>query len=137
MSDNFLKSFEGWDSPYLGRLSLDSRAGDKIVTDDPSRGVVVIEKNTILNITALYQQIVKVCRESSGESAYIRRTVARLEDGNEIDIAEPMALDAGLVETGIDTSMCAACEMKITSPVDLQLHEGKAYHRYCLQEVDD
>lgn len=136
MNDDFLKSLEGWESPYLGKLSLDSRTGDQVVPDDPQRGVLIVEDNTIVNIKALYHQVLKV-KAISGESAYVRRTVARLEDDNELDIAEPIALDTDLVETGIDTSKCAACEMKIASPTDMQLYEGKAYHSYCLLEVDD
>ena len=136
MSDDFLKSLEGWDSPYFGKLSLEARSGDQIVPEDRSKRIIVVQDNTIVSIKALYHQILKVNDASSGESAYVRRTVGRLENGNEIDVAEPMALDAGLVETGVDTSKCAACEMKILNAIDLKIYEGKAYHSYCLEDND-
>lgn len=130
-----MKSLEGWDSPYLGKLSLEARSGDQIIPEDSSNGVIVVKDNTIVSIKALYHQILKVS-QISGESAYVRRTVAKLENGNEIDISEPIALDADLVDTGIDTSKCSACLMKIL-PADLEILEGKAYHSYCLDEVNE
>jgi hypothetical protein len=136
MSDELLKSLEGWESPYLGRISLESRPGDQVDPEDPNRNqILIIDDNTIITIKSMYHQVLKVHERSSGKAAYLRRTVGRLEDGKEIDLAEPMALDADLVETGIDTSKCAACGLRIDA-LDLQFHEGKAYHSYCLVEVE-
>lgn len=137
MSNEFLKALEGWKSPFLGRLSVDSEVGEQVVSEDLSLGAIVIDSNATVPIKELFHQVLKVRQITSGKSAYLRRTVARLENGNEIDIAEPMALDTELVETGIDTSKCAACELKIVSPTDLQIHEGRAYHSYCLTEPEE
>ena len=130
-----LDKLSGFKSPYLGRINLDAQRGDWISGETNDEPVLLVLNVETVKVNAIKIQIVKLADEDTDEEAYVRRTVAELENGNEMDIAEPVGLDAQLCETGIDTSKCDACGSLLTA-VDLVILDGKAYHKYCLEDGD-
>jgi len=131
---SFLKSLEGAKSPYYGQITMAAKRGDYVVAiDEPGCPMLDILDSHLTEIKAIYVQVVKVSDSDTGEAAYVRRIVADIGDGREMDIVDPVALDADLTETGVDTSICAACGLPLDA-YDLRIHDGLAYHKFCMSD---
>jgi hypothetical protein len=128
---NLLKSLEGINSPYYGHMTLGTQRGDAVVPEDSKFPAIRVMDSHLTDVESIHLQVLKV-ENPEGEKAYLRRIVAKLPDGREMDIVDPVALDADLTETGIDTSKCEACGLPL-DPLDLKMVDGKPYHRYCLE----
>jgi len=132
-----LELLEGIKSPYYGRVTMGAEKGDVISPEDPKHPQLEVLFNSLTPIKALFVQVLKVRDPESGESAYVRRIVADIGDGREMDIADPVPLDADIAETGIDTTTCAAgCGMHLDA-YDMVIIDGKAYHKFCVDSVED
>ncbi len=134
MSD-FVKSLNGFKSPYYNRIPLGAERGDAIIPEDQDAPEIQITENHVTGVKRLNLQVVKVINKETGEQAYVRRIVAELDNGNEMDITDPVSLNAELAETGIDTTKCAACMLPLDA-YDVCLHDRKAYHNYCMEEEE-
>ena len=130
---SFLKSLEGIKSPYYGRFKLDTKRYDVIMPEENSEhpAIEVVESH-VQKIKALYVQVIKVCDSETGEMAYVRRIVADVGEDREMDITDPVSIDAELTETGIDTKTCAAGCGLVLDAYDLVIINGKAYHKFCV-----
>lgn len=134
---SLLELLEGVKSPYYGRVTMGAEKGSVVTPEDPKYPKLEVVVSSVTEIKALFVHVVKVVDPETGESAYIRRIVADIGDGREMDIADPISLDAELTETGIDTTTCAAgCGMHLDA-CDMVIVEGKAYHRFCIDSDDD
>lgn len=129
--EKFLKSLEGIRSPYYGQITTGSKRGDVVISDDEKFPPLEIVDSHVEPVKSISMHVVKVQNPETGEQAYIRRMAADMGDGREIDIVDPISMDAQLTETGIDTTKCAACLMKLDG-YDLLVQNGKAYHKYCM-----
>ncbi len=136
MSKTLLERLEGVESPYFGAFTIASKANDFVTGDDAGAPILRVVKSDIQKITAIHFQVLKVSDDNTSETAYLRRFVVELEKGGEIDLVDPMVMDASVAETGIDTSKCEACTLKIDA-TDLVIQEGSAYHNYCLESDGD
>jgi len=132
----FADTLEGAKSPYYGQITIASERGDVIVPDDQKFPPLVIDDSHLTAVKSLHIQVVKVRDPVSDESAYVRRIVAEMDNGHEMDITDPVSQDADLAEFGVDTTKCGACGLPLDAS-DLVLHEGGAYHNYCMVETEE
>jgi hypothetical protein len=119
------------DSPY--DFSLDLEQG-RVLEGDSEYPDLEIEDVKTSAVKEVKVQVFRL-KETCGERAVImRRLVAVLEGDQEIDVGERFAIDASFVDNQADTSKCNACFKEIKRPQDLVMHEGKAYHDYCMED---
>lgn len=136
MGRDFLETLEGAKSPYYGRATLGAERGDLIDAETSEHPPLEVIDSKVMEAKAIYIQVLKLRHTGTGDDAYLRRCVADVGDGVEMDISDPIAMDATLAESGVDVSTCAACCLKIHAD-DLvngsAVIEGRyAYHAHCL-----
>ena len=131
---DFTNRLEGAKSPYYGKITLGTEPGEIILGESADDHPLHIVQTDVYDVKSMHVHVVKVTDKETGESAYVKRVVAKLDNDHEIDIIDPVAIDANVAELGIDTSKCAACTLPLDA-LDLVFHDGAAYHRYCLETV--
>ncbi len=62
----------------------------------------------------------------------VRRLVAELENGEEIELQRFVIPATELPEDSIDLTICGSCGGRIPDG-DAEVHEGVAYHRRCME----
>jgi hypothetical protein len=86
------------------------------------------------DVTKMTVQLIRVQDTVTGEDCIMRRVVGQLSNGTEVDIGERFAVPTVLVNSKVDMSRCEACLERIEPSDNLVIYEGKAYHKWCMED---
>ncbi len=130
---SLIDSLTAEDAPY--DLTLDAKTGDELAAEPPWPKVVVTSAKPLAD-ARLVLQMLEIDAQRGDDPAQrfaIGRLVAVTEDGVELEISREvmpvLETEAGLTVDNI----CPACTAKILTGHPIAMHEGRAFHQWCVR----